>query len=197
MRKFFFALIIFMFAVSVCLNIGMYRHIQTGVVRSDTVYKEKVVEVKDTTPGIMEEKVIDQVSIPVHSNSPHTGKIKAVDNILFEQSRENKTDSTCLFEKNRKNKQKEADSATLLVVQRKYTDDSTYTAYVSGLRYNIYPRLDSVIVRQKIIERTVTNNIYRNRNGLKVKLRPAIGGGYDPLNRQWGVYIGGALVLDW
>ena len=85
----------------------------------------------------------------------------------------------------------------LPIVQKKYTDDSTYTAYVSGLRYDIYPRLDSVIVRQKIIERTITNNIYRNRNGLKVKMRPAIGGGYDPLNRQWGVYVGGAVLLDW
>ena len=171
--------------MSVCLNIGMYRHIQTGVVKSDTVYKEKIVEVKDTTPGIKNEKVIGQVSIPVHSNSPHTGKnhVKETGKSIQDTANIAKKDENL--------------NMTLGIVQRKYTDDSTYTAYVSGLRYDIYPRLDSVIVRQKMIERTITNNIYRDRNGLKVKLRPAIGGGYDPLNRQWGVYVGAAVLLDW
>ena len=174
-----------MFAVSVCLNIGMYRHIQTCVVRSDTVYKEKVVEVKDTAPGIKEEKVIGQITFPVLSSSPHIGKnhVKETGKSIHDTADIAKKDENL--------------NMTLDIVQRKYTDDSTYTAYVSGLKYDIYPRLDSVIVRQKIIERTITNNIYRNRNGLKVKLRPAIGGGYDPLNRQWGVYVGAAVLLDW
>lgn len=91
----------------------------------------------------------------------------------------------------------EPDSVELEVVQKEYSDDSTYTAYVSGVRYGDYPRLDSVIVRQKMIEKTITNTIYERKRGLKVKLRPAVGGGYDPLNRNWGVYIGGAVILDW
>ena len=174
-----------MFAVSVCLNIGMYRHIQTGVVKSDTVYKEKIVEVKDTTPGIKNEKVIGQVTFPVHSSSSNTGKnhVKETGKSIHDTANIAKKDENL--------------NMTLDIVQRKYTDDSTYTAYVSGLRYDIYPRLDSVIVRQKIIERTITNNIYRDRNGLKVKLRPSVSAGYDPLNKQWGVMLGGALVLDW
>ena len=176
MRKFIFVLIIIMLVVSVCLNVGMYRHIQTDVVRSDTVYKEKVIKVVDSAPAVKEEKVIGQVSIPVHSNSLNTGKNDTL------------TANEATVQR---------DSVTFDVVQRKYTDDSTYTAYVSGLRYDIYPRLDSVIVRQKIIERTITNNIYRDRNGLKVKLRPSVSAGYDPLNKQWGVMLGGAVVLDW
>ena len=185
MRKFIFALIIFMFAVSVCLNIGMYRHLKTDIVKSDTVYKEKVIKVADSAPAVKEEKTIGHATFPVHSNSSNIGKnhVKETGKSLHDTANIAKKDENL--------------NMTLDIVQRKYTDDSTYTAYVSGLRYDIYPRMDSVIVRQKIIERTITNNIYRDRNGLKVRLRPAIGGGYDPLNRQWGVYLGGAVVLDW
>lgn len=46
---------------------------------------------------------------------------------------------------------------TLPVVQRRYSDDSTYTAYVSGLQYQGYPCLDSIALRQ----RTVVNTIVR------------------------------------
>ena len=85
----------------------------------------------------------------------------------------------------------------LPIVQRKYTDDSTYTAYVSGAKIDSFPRLDSIMVRQKTIERTIINTIYKDKHGLRFKLRPAAGGGYDPIRRQWGVYIGGAVVIDW
>ena len=157
----------------------------TPSVLSDTVYAEKIVEAKDTAPGIKNEKVVGQVSIPAHSNSPHIGKnhVKETGKSLHDTANIAKKDENL--------------NISLDVVQRKYTDDSTYTAYVSGLRYDIYPRLDSVIVRQKIIERMITNNIYHEKKGFRLKLRPAIGGGYDPLNRQWGVYIGGAVLLDW
>lgn len=163
---------------------------------SDTVYVEKTVEEKDTAPGIKDEKVISQVSIPVHSNSPHIGKnrVKETGKSLHDTANIAKKDENL---NTTAEPIVQRDSVTFDVVQRKYTDDSTYTAYVSGLRYDIYPRLDSVIVRQKMIERTITNTIYRDRQGLKLKLRPAFGGGYDPFNRQWGAYIGGALVLDW
>lgn len=85
----------------------------------------------------------------------------------------------------------------LPIVQRTYSDDSTYTAYVSGAKIDSFPRLDSVLVRQKIIERNIVNTVYKDKHGLRFKIRPAAGGGYDPLNRQWGVYLGGAVVIDW
>lgn len=85
----------------------------------------------------------------------------------------------------------------LPVVQRKYSDDSTYTAYVSGLRVDSFPRLDSIDVRMRTVERTVTRTVYMNRSGLSVKVRPALSGGYDPFGRRWGVLVGGAVVLDW
>ena len=85
----------------------------------------------------------------------------------------------------------------LPIVQRKYTDDSTYTAYVSGAKIDSFPRLDSISVRQKTIERTVTNTIYEEKQGLRLKLRPALTGGYDPIHKQWGFMVGGAVVIDW
>ena len=85
----------------------------------------------------------------------------------------------------------------LPIVQRTYTDDSTYTAYVSGARIDSFPRLDSITVRQKIIERNITNTIYKDKKGIALKLRPSLSTGYDPVNRNWGVMIGGAVILDW
>ena len=52
----------------------------------------------------------------------------------------------------------------LPVVQRKYSDDSTYTAYVSGARIDSFPRLDSIDVYRRTIERTVTNTIYKQKH---------------------------------
>ena len=86
--------------------------------------------------------------------------------------------------------------AELPVVQRTYTDDSTYTAYVSGVRIDSFPRLDSIMVRQKTIERTITNTIYRNRRGLRLKVRPSIGGGYGLTTGKWDVWAGGSLIID-
>jgi len=185
MRKFLLTLIIVALVVSVCLNIGMCRHLQTEVVKSDTVYKEITAEVRDSAPVVQEDKTIGQISIPVHTNSPHIGKnhVKETGKSLHDTANIAKKDENL--------------NMTLDIVQRKYTDDSTYTAYVSGLKYGIYPRLDSITTKHRIIERTITNYLYHDRKGLKVKLRPAVGGGYDLLNRQWGVYVGGALVFDW
>jgi len=52
----------------------------------------------------------------------------------------------------------------LPVIQRKYTDDSTYTAYVSGVKIDSFPRLDSINVYQKTTERTITNTIYKTKH---------------------------------
>ena len=52
----------------------------------------------------------------------------------------------------------------LPVIQRRYTDDSTYTAYVSGAKVDSFPRLDSIDVYQKTIGRTITNTIYKTKH---------------------------------
>lgn len=166
MRKFLLTSIIVALVVSVCLNIGMYRHLQTEVVKSDTVYKERIVEVRDSTPVAKEDKTIGQISIPVHSNSPHIGKnhVKETGKSLHDTANIAKKDENL--------------NMTLDVVQRKYTDDSTYTAYVSGLKYGTYPRLDSIITKRRIIERTVTNTIRGKQSRWHVGVTAGYGYGF-------------------
>ena len=75
------------------------------------------------------------------------------------------------------------------MVQRTYTDDSTYTAYVSGLQYEDFPKLDSIAVRQRTIlqevERTVINN-KRQRLNFGVQA----GAGIGIISRKPDVYVG-------
>ena len=143
-------------------------------IKSDTTLVEKWDTIHDTLPPAKGERVVKYITIPCSKTQPDSlisgGGIKdSMPNSLI----------------------------TLPIVQRKYTDDSTYTAYVSGAKIDSFPRLDSIMVRQKTIERTIINTIYKDKHGLRFKIRPAAGGGYDPINKQWGVYVGGAVVIDW
>ena len=85
------------------------------------------------------------------------------------------------------------DSFSLPVIQKTYSDDSTYTAYVSGLDYEQWPRLDSITVRQRnietIVERTITVRKKQSRWGIGItggysfgladyKFQPYIGFGF-------------------
>lgn len=85
------------------------------------------------------------------------------------------------------------DSLTLPVIQKTYSDDSTYTAYVSGLDYEQWPKLDSITVRQRnieaIVERTITVSKKQSRWGIGItggysfgladyKFQPYIGFGF-------------------
>ena len=171
--------------VSVLFNIFMYKKIKSKAVQTDTVEVVRWDTIHDSLPEIKAEKVIGQITIPFLSNSLKGGK-KHVKETGFSLH------DTIDIERKGENFNMSFD-----MVQKEYSDDSTYTAYVSGLKYGDYPKLDSVIVRQKITERTITNTIYREKKGFKIKLRPGVGGGYDPINRNWGVMIGGAVVLDW
>ena len=81
------------------------------------------------------------------------------------------------------------DTVRLDVVQRTYTDDSTYTAYVSGVRYADLPKLDSIAVRQRTIyrqvERTITVNSQKRWSiGLQV------GAGVGVVHLQPDIYVG-------
>lgn len=75
------------------------------------------------------------------------------------------------------------------VVQRTYTDDSTYTAYVSGMQYADLPKLDSISVRQctilQEVERTITVS-KRQRLNFGVQA----GAGFGVISRQPDVYVG-------
>lgn len=178
-------LLIFLFVLVAWTFVCQWYHAKCDGqnVKPDTVYVKKIVEVKDTTPDIRNEKVIGHATFPVHSSSLNTGKnhVKETGKSIHDTTNIAKKDENL--------------NMTLDIVQRKYTDDSTYTAYVSGLRYDTYPRLDSISVRQKMIERTIIRQ--ERQRGMRVKIRPAFVGGYDIVHRQWGIMVGGAVILDW
>ena len=107
---------------------------QHEVIKSDTVTVVKIKEVHDTLPQIKTEKVIKYITLK--------GK---TDTLLVKDS-------------------VQGDSMVFPVVQRVYTDDSTYRAYVSGVRVGEFPKMDSIAVRQRLIERTITNTIERKQH---------------------------------
>ena len=86
------------------------------------------------------------------------------------------------------------DSVQLEVVQRTYSDDSTYTAYVSGVVVDSFPRLDSISVTQRTI--LIDHEIERTI----IKKRPLTfgvqgGAGYGITTKKPDIYIG--IGLQW
>ena len=77
----------------------------------------------------------------------------------------------------------------MAIVQKQYSDDSTYTAYVSGIDYKEYPKLDSVIVRQREITHTVRETItVKKKSHWHVGLQG--GYGYGFLYKGFEPYVG-------
>jgi hypothetical protein len=76
------------------------------------------------------------------------------------------------------------------VVQREYSDDSTYTAYVSGLLYQDWPKLDSITVRQRTITNTVTQTVTLLKRQSRFTISAGIGYGYGIRYKGFEPYIG-------
>lgn len=98
-------------------------------VRVDSFRDTMYVEVLDTVPMIKQEKVVCYVKIPTKSEHDGSDTLK------------------------------NCDSLNMAVVQREYSDDSTYTAWVSGVRYAEWPKLDSISVRQREIVKTIHETV--------------------------------------
>ena len=85
--------------------------------------------------------------------------------------------------------------ANIPIAQKEYSDDSTYTAWVSGYK----PNLDSINVYR--------NNVYINKETIITKkdnkrlgIGPVVYGGFNMGSRQldWGVGIGITYhILEW
>lgn len=70
-----------------------------------------------------------------------------------------------------------AQKDSIPVVQRIFTDDSIYTAYISGIRYDSLPKLDSIIVRQRTITNTI-REIITEKEKVRSRWNIGIQGGY-------------------
>ena len=86
------------------------------------------------------------------------------------------------------------DTLSVPVVQLTYSDDSTYTAYVSGLQYDSFPRLDSITVQQRNIYHEIERTIAVEHKR-RLRLGVQAGAGIGVFSRKPDVYIG--IGLQW
>lgn len=168
-------LVLAFLVVSVFLNVGMYRHVSGERVTSDTVRTSDTVyvEQKDSAPALKDEKVTGSVVVLLphsHAAQPDTMPSEPLPS--------------------------ERDSIVLPIVQRRYSDDSTYTAYVSGAKIDPFPRLDSIIVRQRTVTNTVTvtNTISRKRRHWHFGVGAT--SGYGLFGRQFDVILGAGVLYE-
>ena len=144
-------------------------------VRVDSVRDTVYVEVHDTVPVVKRERVLCYVKVPVRDSTFRStfGRLqgKNVQCSTFNVQRSTFNDS-------------------MAVVQREYSDDSTYTAYVSGLLYQGWPKLDSITVRQRTITNTVTQTVTLLKRQSRFTLSAGIGYGYGIRYKGFEPYIG-------
>lgn len=67
---------------------------------------------------------------------------------------------------------------SVAVVQREYSDDSTYMAWVSGVMYGEWPKLDSISVRQREIVKTIHETVTLVERKKVSRFSVGIVGGY-------------------
>lgn len=81
------------------------------------------------------------------------------------------------------------DSVSLDVVQRIFSDDSTYTAYVSGAVVDSFPRLDSISITQRniIIDHEIERIITKKK---AITFGLQVGAGMGMIQKKPDIYIG-------
>jgi opacity protein-like surface antigen len=84
-----------------------------------------------------------------------------------------------------------SDSAIVMqVVQRVYKRDSLYEAWVSGIKYGEWPKLDSINVRQRIITERVKETITIQKKRRRWSIGLQAGYGYGFKYRGLEPYVG-------
>lgn len=118
------------------------------------------IEVHDTIPQIKKERIVKYVPMP---------DIKPVDESADADSTHNDS---------------------IAIVQREYSDDSTYTAWVSGLRYGVWPKLDSINVRRQIVTEHIKETITIRKKSSRWTIGAQAGIGYGFRYQGIEPYIG-------
>lgn len=139
-------------ALIMAIGYGLWEHgtvkrLREQIAKSETI---RVTEVRtdtihDTIPKIAEEKQVGTIKVPVNDILSRLKPACFAENVdikqkVAENSAYDTMQPTCI------------DTIELPKMQRVYSDDSTYKAWVSGYE----PRLDSINVYRKTIKETVT-----------------------------------------
>jgi len=132
-------------------------------VRVDTVHDTTVIEIHDTLPEVRRDTVVRRIPL-LEMLTERTGG----DSLLPTPAA--------------------ADS--LDIVQREYSDDSTYTAWVSGIRHQDYPRLDSIAVRRQRIVDLVRETVTLRQRQSRWSVGLQAGYGYGLRYRGFEPYVG-------
>lgn len=138
----------------------------TVSVRVDSVRDTIIIEKHDTVPVVRRETVVKRIPV-----LELLSEAKVMGETTGEMTGEMTGDS-------------------LPIVQREYSDDSTYTAWVSGIRYADYPRLDSITVRQREITSRITETVTLQKRQSRWSVGLQAGYGYGFLHRGFEPYVG-------
>ena len=130
----------------------------------------------DADTIVMRDTLRDTITVTVIDTVPRLVSVRVIGSVDIPLPASSDSDSVC------------ADSI-LPVVQKAYTDsDSTYTAYVSGIAYHDYPRLDSIrLRRQTAVERIRETVTIRQRTS---RFHIGLQAGYGLTPAGFQPYIG-------
>lgn len=85
---------------------------------------------------------------------------------------------------------------SLPIVQKEYSDDSTYTAYVSGVRYGDWPRLDSINTYTRVVTNTITKTITVKKKSSPFHFGLQAGYGYGFQYKGFEPYVGVGVTVS-
>ena len=134
----------------------------TVSVKRDTVIILVCDTVRDTVPQLVTERVVRYVKVPV----------------ILEHE-----DSDVL---------QNPDSVNMAIVQREYSDDSTYTAWVSGVAFGdtLLPQLDSIHVRRLTQKEYVKEAVVVRQRSSRLHVGVTGGYGYGLRSRSIEPFVG-------
>lgn len=156
-QKLVFLGIIGLLIISLCFNVHYYRALEKTGEEVKVVVKEKIDTIRDTVPQV---KYVTNVKTDKQVFTEYKVKHDTVTNTEYVE-------------------------VNIPITQKTYSDDSTYTAYVSGYK----PNLDSIDVYKKTItiekETTITK-----KDAKRWSIGPVVYGGYNFNEKQFGYGVG-------
>lgn len=177
--KWLAAVLTVLLAISVSLNVGQYR--SKFAAECDTVTLVDYVAWRDTAPAMAAERIVTHYVTVCPKSKTADSVTKTGISLQMGENVSKKTDSFYTFP----------------IVQRTFSDDSTYTAYVSGPKIDsVGPRLDSIAVYGKFVTRTVTVTKTQERKGRHWHFGLGGGAGYGLTTRKTDVWVGGVVVYE-